>query len=131
MRQTAAAVLVAALIAGAAIVSVSAQQPPAGSGIAAAPWFPASPQPTPLGDLMQKKDDVQKKQRETLAAAALKRNIVISVAPTTGQPTIVCGMTVIPADPQFDARIRRTPPANGQSFTMQSIVPKDCQIPER
>src|SRR5262249_40970686 len=128
MRQISAARLVAALIAGAAIVSVSAHQPPAGGGIAAAPWFLASPQPTPFGNLLPKKDDAQKKQREALAAAAVKRIIATPVAPTTAQPTVVCGMTVIPADPQFDAGIRRTPPANGQTFTMQSIVPKDCQI---
>src|SRR5215471_21855972 len=104
MRQTSAVVLVTAVIAGAAAVSVAAQQ-------------------APLGDLFGKPKVKEQKQKEQSEKAEKERQRLFGqpVASIVAQPTIVCGMTLIPADPQFDARIRRTPPVNGQTFTMKKI----------
>ena len=117
MRQTS-AVFVAALIAAASAVSVSAQQ-------------------SSLGDLFgRQKGKVQsekerKKDKAEKAEKERKRLFAQPPAAIAAQPTVVCGMTLIPANPQFDAGIRRTPPANGRTFTLNTIEPKDCRRPEK
>jgi hypothetical protein len=112
MRQTSVVVLAAAVIAGASAVSVSAQQQRS------------------LGDLFgSQKSKVQKEKKKAEKAEKERQRLFGQpVAPTVVQPTVVCGMTLMPADPQHDPGIRRTPPTNGQTFTMKPIVPKDCQI---
>jgi hypothetical protein len=112
-------VLVAALMAGAA--SVSAQQPPADNAPAPRPWFATPPRATPLGDLMPKPTDAQRR--------AVSKALTEATARARGaQPkVIVCGMTLVPADPAIDPSIRHAPPADGPAFAIQSIVPRDCQ----
>jgi hypothetical protein len=111
MRQTSAVVLFAAIVAGTAVVSVSAQRPA-------------------LGDLFGREKGKGQREKEK-AERERQRLFGQPIAPISAQPTIVCGMTVIPADPQFDAGIRRAPTTNGRTFTMNTIVPKDCQLPEK
>jgi hypothetical protein len=36
-------------------------------------------------------------------------------------PRVVCGMTLVPADPRFDARIRRRTPADGRTFAIDAV----------
>ena len=46
--------------------------------------------------------------------------------PPRQPPRIVCGMTVIPVDPSFDANIRRPVPPPGTTFTIKTVKPPVC-----
>jgi hypothetical protein len=41
-------------------------------------------------------------------------------------PRVVCGMTMIPLDPSFDANIRRPVPPSGEKFTIKALKPPVC-----
>jgi hypothetical protein len=41
--------------------------------------------------------------------------------------TVVCGLTLIPADPNFDPSIRRGGPERGRKFTMRLVEPEVCR----
>ena len=43
------------------------------------------------------------------------------------KPTVVCGMTLIPGDPNVDPGIRRDVPENGPKFPIGSVDPKLCR----
>jgi hypothetical protein len=43
------------------------------------------------------------------------------------KPTVVCGMTLVPADPKVDPKMRVAPPANGTTFTMTVVPPTVCK----
>jgi len=44
-----------------------------------------------------------------------------------GPPTVVCGMTVIPADPTVDPKsIKKVPEDKKRTFTMRSVPPGIC-----
>ena len=45
------------------------------------------------------------------------------------KPTVVCGLTLIPADPNVDPKIRREVPEDGPKFSIQSVDPKVCRRP--
>jgi hypothetical protein len=45
------------------------------------------------------------------------------------KPTVVCGMTVIPVDPNVDPAIRREVPEGGPRFSIRSVDPKLCRQP--
>ena len=45
------------------------------------------------------------------------------------KPTVVCGMTLIPADPNVDPGIRHEVPENGPKFPIGSVDPKICRRP--
>lgn len=46
----------------------------------------------------------------------------------TSKPTVVCGMVLVPADPTFDASMRRDTPktADKTTFTIKAIQPTVC-----
>ena len=48
---------------------------------------------------------------------------------STAKPTVVCGMTLVPADPKVDARMRVPAPDSGLTFTLRSIQPPMCKTP--
>jgi hypothetical protein len=48
-------------------------------------------------------------------------------APAAQEPAVICGMTVVPADPKVDPKIRVAPPANGTTFTMTVVPPTVCK----
>jgi hypothetical protein len=48
-------------------------------------------------------------------------------AASTAKPSVVCGMTLVPADPKVDARMRVAPPDSGVTFTLRSVQPKICK----
>jgi hypothetical protein len=51
-------------------------------------------------------------------------------APAPAQkPAVICGMTVVPADPKVDPKMRVAPPANGTTFTMTVVPPTICKAP--
>ena len=43
------------------------------------------------------------------------------------RPAVVCGMTVIPADPKVDPKMRVAPPAGDTTFTMTVVPPTVCR----
>jgi hypothetical protein len=43
------------------------------------------------------------------------------------QPTIVCGMTLLPADPKLDAAIRHPVPEDGPTSVITILEPRDCR----
>lgn len=47
--------------------------------------------------------------------------------PTPAQPTVVCGMTIIPADPSIDPKFTRVSPDRSTTFTMRVIEPTICK----
>jgi hypothetical protein len=112
MRLALVVPIVAAVLVGGA--SISAQQAlgglPAGRARAAAPdltiplWFPTAWQAKPTPRLLQRdKQEVRQK------------------------PEIVCGMTLIPADPNIDAAIRHAVPDNGPAYSIRAVNPTDCR----
>ena len=49
-------------------------------------------------------------------------------APTAApKPSVVCGMTLIPADPTIDPKIRVAPEDRGVAFTMRTVEPTVCK----
>ncbi len=48
-------------------------------------------------------------------------------SPIAGQPRIVCGMTLVPVNPTFDAAIRKTLPASGSvTPSARTVHPSVC-----
>jgi len=43
------------------------------------------------------------------------------------QPAIVCGMTLLPADPKLDAAIRHPVPEDGPTSVITILEPRDCR----
>jgi hypothetical protein len=65
---------------------------------------------------------------------AFKRPFVFTTPPSdrTGeqvsqQPAVVCGMTLIPADPKLDSAMRHAVPDRDLKFAIRAIVPDDCR----
>jgi hypothetical protein len=115
MRLTAIASLVAVVLVGSA--SISAQQPANGwpptaslsRNVFAPKSKPAAPHflfPTPTPSLNQR-----------------------SGARVAQKPAVVCGLTVIPGDPNVDPGIRQEVPEDGPTFSIRSVDPKVCQRP--
>lgn len=46
---------------------------------------------------------------------------------TPAKPRVVCGMTVIPADPSIDPKFTIPPPDRSTKFTMRLIEPPICK----
>lgn len=54
--------------------------------------------------------------------------------PSTDQPvppksTVVCGMTLVPADPKVDPKMRKAAPDAGVTFTLRAVPPAICRAP--
>jgi hypothetical protein len=45
------------------------------------------------------------------------------------KPTVVCGMTLVPADPMFDPQMKVTVPDRGVAHTMRVVPPTVCKTP--
>ena len=50
---------------------------------------------------------------------------------TAARPSVICGMTVVPADPAIDPKIRVAPRDNGVKFAMKVVEPTVCAAPQR
>ena len=48
-------------------------------------------------------------------------------AAARSEPAVICGMTVVPADPKVDPKMRVAPPANGTKFTITVVPPTVCK----
>jgi hypothetical protein len=42
-------------------------------------------------------------------------------------PSVVCGLTLVPADPAIDPKIRVAPRDNGVKFAMKVVEPRICK----
>ena len=51
-------------------------------------------------------------------------------AETAAKPSVVCGMTLIPADPKLDPKMRIAPQDNGVKYAMRVDPPPVC-APQR
>ena len=49
--------------------------------------------------------------------------------PAAASPSVVCGMTMVPADPKVDPRMRVSVPDRGVTFTMRAVRPTICRAP--
>jgi hypothetical protein len=45
------------------------------------------------------------------------------------KPTVVCGLTLIPGDPNVDPAIKREAPDDSSKFSIGSVEPKVCRQP--
>jgi len=45
------------------------------------------------------------------------------------KPTVVCGMTLVPADPTFDPQMKVAVPDRGVAYPMRSVPPTLCKAP--
>ena len=50
----------------------------------------------------------------------------IVAPPAAMRPRVVCGMTIVPVDPGFDAAIRHVAPETGMRFTIRIVPPRVC-----
>jgi hypothetical protein len=114
---------------GSAATTVSAQDqqsPPAalGSGIGRFGSLFASPTPRDLvGNRLTRSRPTDPKTSLLFKSPRLDQ----SEPRPSDKPTVVCGMTLLPADPATDTGIRRSAPTDGQQFTMRRIVPEVCR----
>jgi hypothetical protein len=53
---------------------------------------------------------------------------LVDQAGATG-PRVVCGMTLVPADPKVDPKMRAEVPDRGVAFTMRAVRPTICSRP--
>jgi hypothetical protein len=44
-------------------------------------------------------------------------------------PAVVCGMTLVPADPTVDPKMKVAKPERGVAFTMRVVPPTICKAP--
>ena len=45
------------------------------------------------------------------------------------RPSVLCGMTLVPADPTVDPKMRVAAPERGVAFTMRVVPPTTCKAP--
>ena len=118
MRITAIGVFVAVVYIGSA--SIAAQQPANGS----------PPQANPFGNLFAPPSKPPSPPRflfpTPTPTPTLKQSPDVHLAP---RPTVVCGLTLIPADPNVDPDIRHEVPEDGPRFLIRSVDPKLCRRP--
>ena len=120
MRFAAIVAFVAVVHAGSA--STAAQQPTDGSPLGV----------TPFADLFAAKSKPAAPPRflfPTPAPTPTPRLNQPPDVPSGQQPTVVCGMTMIPADPNVDPAIRREVPEGGPRFLIRSVDPTICRRP--
>jgi len=61
-----------------------------------------------------------------LVAVALRSAVQIAPPRAKGHPRVVCGMTLVPVDPEFDAAMPRVVPESGWKFTIRLVPPRVC-----
>jgi hypothetical protein len=50
-------------------------------------------------------------------------------AKAPAQAMVVCGMTLVPADPKVDPKMKVAAPERGVTFTMREVPPTICKAP--
>ena len=49
-----------------------------------------------------------------------------AIDPPALQPKVVCGMTIIPADPKFDSKMAIPRKSDGVNYTLRTVDPPIC-----
>jgi hypothetical protein len=49
--------------------------------------------------------------------------------PGPAQSAVICGMTMVPADPKVDPKMRVAPPENDTKYAMKVVPPTVCKAP--
>jgi hypothetical protein len=88
------------------------------------PWFASAEQSNPFGNLFAGRAKVPVKPSTIFKTPLVNTRLAQSPAQ---QSSVVCGMTLIPADPKVDAAIRHIVPENGRQFTIRTIQPQICR----
>lgn len=110
------AVMMAIAVVLVAATGAAAEQPGVFGGLRVPPHAPASGRRNPYGRLFG--ENVQPTPRVAPLAITPK-------APAT--PTVKCGMTLIPGDPQVDRGIAAPKPPDSQRFHSRAIEPTICR----
>ena len=97
--------------------SLAAQQPTNGL-----------PEASPFGSLFAQKSKPPSPPRFLFPTPSPRRNQP-SGARVVQEPTVVCGLTLIPGDSNVDPAIRREVPEDGPKFSIRSVDPKICRQP--
>jgi hypothetical protein len=125
MRVACIGALVAVMVIGTARPFMAAAQefpllppPPA--------FAPAKP-PQPFGNLFGRERPRTAKPAPLVRAQSLETRVSERLAQERQRPTVVCPMQLVPADPTFDAAMRRAVPANGPAFTIRTAQPPGCR----
>jgi hypothetical protein len=83
---------------------------------------PAGVQPSPYGSFFAK--PARPAPASGLHFAEARR---FQPSEASANPAVVCGLTVIPADPKHDPAMRRVVPQSGTAFTMRAVEPSICR----
>jgi hypothetical protein len=127
-------VLVASLALSAPAPGITASQDQQAGAPTSTPWV-TPPQKDPYKDLFkpegQTPDDNLARAQERLREALRRRQQLQHLQPVAppGQetPQVVCGMTIIPADPSIDPKMILEVPAGSVDFTIKRIPPPVCR----
>jgi len=111
MRITAIVSFVAVVYIGSA--SIAAQQPTNG----------LPPKENPFGTCSGRRAR-RSPPRLLFPTRALNQRPELRLAP---KPTVICGLTLIPADPNVDPAIRHDVSEDGPRFLIRSVDPKLCR----
>jgi hypothetical protein len=124
--------LVAAVFLGGA--SVSAQQAlaglPTGRASTAAPeltipgWVPTVRQAKPVWNLFE---NPSKPASTSPPLFMTPRLLQRGRQDVRQNPEVVCGMTLIPADPNIDSAIRHAVPESGPTYSIRAVNPPACR----
>jgi hypothetical protein len=111
MRITAMISVVGVVYIGSA--SAAAQQPPSGL-----------PKENPTGSLFWPATKTPSAPRPLFPSPTPTQRPELRLAP---KPTVVCGLTLMPADPNIDPGIRHDVPEDGPRFLIRSVDPRLCR----
>jgi hypothetical protein len=111
LRITAMVSFVSAVYIGS--VSIAAQQPTNGLS-----------KENPSGNLFWPPTKTPSSPRLLFPSPTLSQRPELRLAP---KPTVVCGLTLIPADPKTDPAIRHDVPEDGPRFSIRSVDPHLCR----
>jgi hypothetical protein len=118
MRITAIMAFVAVVHIGSA--SIGAQQPADG----------LTPQASPFGNLFAPSSKPPSPPRFLFPTPTpTPRLNQPQGVPLAQKPTVVCGMTLIPGDPNVDPSIRQEVAEDGPKYSIRSVDPKLCRRP--
>jgi hypothetical protein len=113
MRLTAIVAFVAVVHIGSA--SIAAQQPPDAE----------TPKANPYGNLFAPPGTPPPPQRFLFPTPAPR--LAQPPAAPRQQPAVVCGLTLIPGDPNADPAIRRDATEDGTRYVIRPVDPKICR----
>jgi hypothetical protein len=116
MQITAIMAFVAVVHIGSA--SIGAQQPADG----------LPPQASPFGNLFAPSSKPPSPPRFLFPTPTPRLNQPQGV-PLAQKPAVVCGMTLIPGDPNVDPGIRHEVPEDGPKYLIRSVDSKHCRRP--